>query len=345
MPKISVIIPVYNNAVYLPQCLDSLLSQSFQDYECIIVDDGSNDGSDIICNDYQKKDSRLRVFHINNQGVSHARNFGIEKAKGEWISFIDSDDWIEPNYLSILYEHTDNDIDVIIGNMFFNFGEKQVTKVCSKPLIRKKNFPSFPLATLVPDCGRVDNLYVSMELMSSACNKLTRKSLLDKYQIRFNEQIFLNEDGLFHLNSYIKAKDFMIIDIPLYHYRIRSNSSNNRYLPDVHEQNLVVKKAFSNLSDDIPDDIRGPFMSLCAYRMYLNTMALWIEHPHNGHNIVKKVSLLYEELKTGIYDVYVIPHYLSLLKKFELKALHSHCCLILLLMVKIRQLKNRFSLY
>lgn len=344
MPKISVIIPVYNNAAYLPQCLDSLLSQSFQDYECIIVDDGSNDGSDNICDNYQKRDSRLRVFHIKNQGVSHARNVGIEKAKGEWISFVDSDDWIEPHYLSTLYEHADSDTDVVIGNLFFNSGEKQVTKVCSKPLLRKKDFSSFPLATLVPDCGRSDGLYVSMELMSSACNKLTRKSLLDNHHIRFNEHIFLNEDGLFHLKSYLKAKDFIIIDIPLYHYRIRTNSSNSRYLPDVHEQNLVVNKAFSALSDDLPDHIIEPFMSLCAYRMYLNTMALWIEHPQNGHNIVKKASLLYEELKTGLYHVSVIPHQLSVLKKIELKALHSHYCLLLLLIVKIRQLRNRFSL-
>ena len=163
MPKISVIIPVYNNAVYLPQCLNSLLSQSFQDFEGVIVDDGSNDGSETICDDYQKRDSRLKVIHIKNQGVSHARNVGLDNAKGEWVSFVDSDDWIDPAYLSTLYEQIDNDTDVVIGNLFFNIGEKQIAMVCSKPLIRKNDFPSFPLATLVPDCGRADNLYVSME--------------------------------------------------------------------------------------------------------------------------------------------------------------------------------------
>lgn len=344
MPKISVIIPVYNNAAFLPQCLDSLISQSFLDYECIIVDDGSNDGSDIICDDYQKRDNRLRVFHIKNQGVSHARNVGLEKVKGEWISFVDCDDWIEPNYLSTLYEHADNDTDVVIGNIFFNSGEKQVTKICSKPLLRKKDFPSFPLATLVPDCGRADGLFVSMELLSSACNKLTRKSLLDKYHIRFNEQLFLNEDGLFHLTSYIHARDFKILDIPLYHYRIRPNSANYRYRPDVHEQNLVVDKAFSSFSEELPDDIKVAFKSLCAYRMYLNTTSLWIEHPQNEHNIIKRINMLHEELKTGLYGVSVIPHCLSILKRTELKALQRHWCLILILMSKTRKIKNWLSL-
>ena len=342
-PKISVIIPVYNNVDYLRQCLDSLLSQTYRDFEGIIVDDGSTDGSALICDDYQKKDSRLRVFHIQNQGVSHARNVGIDYAIGEWISFVDSDDWIEHDYLSVLYEQTDNDTDVVIGNLFFNNGEKQFRKVCSKPLLRKKDFSSFPLATLVPDCGRADGVYVSMELLSSACNKLTRKALIDNHHIRFNEQLFLNEDGLFHLNNYIKAKDFIILDKPLYHYRMRPNSSNSRYRPDFHEQNLVVDKAFSVLSEDLPNETRGVFRSLYAYRMYLNTMALWIEHPQNKQNIVKKTSLLREELKTGLYGISLIPKHLSFLKKIEFKALQCHWCLILLLMGKIRRLKYMLS--
>lgn len=340
MPKISVIIPVYNNVDFLPQCLNSLLAQSFQDFEGILVDDGSNDGSETICDDYQKRDSRLKVIHIKNQGVSHARNVGLDNAKGEWVSFVDSDDWIDPAYLSTLYEQIDNDTDVVIGNLFFNIGEKQIAMVCSKPLIRKNDFPSFPLATLVPDCGRADNLYVSMELLSSACNKLTRKSLVEKYHIRFNEQIFLNEDGLFHLNCYIKAKDFIILDTPLYHYRIRLDSSNYKYRPSVHEQDIVVKDAFSVLSDGLPDEIKVAFNSLCAYRLYLNTMSLWIEHSQNKHHTIKKIRLLRDELKTGLYEVPVIPHHLSLSKKIELRALQCHWCTILLFMARIRRFKN-----
>ena len=341
MPKISVIIPVYNNVDYLPQCLDSLLAQSFQDFEGILVDDGSTDGSAIICDEYQKKDSRLKVYHIQNQGVSHARNVGIEKATGEWISFVDSDDWITPDFLATLFGHTDKNTDVVMGSLFFNIGEKEIMRTCSKPCIGKKDFPSYPLATLVPDCSRADGVVVSLELLSSACNKLTRRVLLDTYQIRFNEKMFLNEDGLFHLNCYLKARDFKIIDTPLYHYRIRKNSSNRRYLEDVHNQNAIVGKAFSDLATDLPDDIYRDFISLCSYRMYLNIMALYIEHPQNERSLFYKYRYLDKELDSGLYAISSIPHSLALLKKMEMKALQKHWCMMLLALTKFRQLRNR----
>lgn len=340
MPKISVIIPVYNNVDFLPQCLDSLLAQSFQDYEGILVDDGSTDGSAIICDEYQKKDSRLKVYHIQNQGVSHARNVGIEKATGEWISFVDSDDWMTPDFLATLYGHTDENTDVVMGSLFFNIGEKEIIRTCSKPCIRKKDFPSYPLATLVPDCSRADGLDVSIELLSSACNKLTRRCLLDTYQIRFNEKMFLNEDGLFHLNCCLKAKDFKIIDTPLYHYRIRKNSSNRRYFEDVHNQNVIVGKTFSDLAKDLPDNISRDFISLCSYRMYLNTMALYVEHPQNEKSLFYKWRYLDKELDSGIYAISSIPSSLALLKKMEMKALQMHWCFILLFVARIRRFRD-----
>ena len=340
MPKISVIIPVYNNAAYLPQCLDSLLAQTFRDFECILVDDGSSDGSDVICDDYQKKDDRLKVYHIQNHGVSYARNYGIEVANGEWISFIDSDDWISTDFLSTLYAHTDENTDVIICNMYFNVGENQIQKICSKPLIYKKDYPSFPLATLVPDCSRADGLYVSLELMSSACNKLTRKSLLDANRIRYNEKMYLNEDGLFNLRCYLKAKDFKIIETPLYHYRILMNSSNRRYMPDVHNQNDIVGKAFYDLSKEIPGKIAQDFCSLSSYRLYLNLMSLYIDHPMNELSFIKKMRLLKTYLDADLYHVFSIPRYMAFFKKVELMALQHHCCFVLLLLSKYRSYRN-----
>ena len=345
MAKISVIIPIYNNAAYLPQCLDSLLAQSFQDFEGILVDDGSTDGSATICDDYQQKDSRLKVYHIQNHGVSYARNYGIEKATGDWVSFVDSDDWITTDFLATLYAHTDEDTDVVMGSLYFNIGEKEVTRSCSKPCIRKKEFPSYPLATLVPDCSRADGLYVSLEILSSACNKLTRKSLLDAYNIRFKEKMFLNEDGLFHLMCYLKAKDFKILETPLYHYRIRTNSSNYQYLPNVHSQNVIVSRAFSDLAKELPDHIYRDFISLCSYRMYLNTMALYVEHPQNGQTLFNKRVYLKKELDTRLYTVSSIPPHMSFLKKVEMRALQKHWCMMLLTLAKVRKLKNKMTLF
>lgn len=109
-PKISVIIPVYNTESTLHKCVDSILNQSYEDWELLLIDDGSKDHSAFICDEYAQQDKRIKVFHKENGGVSSARNIGIDNAEGKWITFIDSDDWVERNYLSNLYQNDENDI-------------------------------------------------------------------------------------------------------------------------------------------------------------------------------------------------------------------------------------------
>ena len=111
-PKISVVVPVYNAERFLHKCVDSILSQSFSDLELILVDDGSPDNSGAICDDYARQDSRVKVIHQRNSGVSVARNRGIQEASGDYIGFVDSDDWIDSEMYAVLYqtakkEHTD----------------------------------------------------------------------------------------------------------------------------------------------------------------------------------------------------------------------------------------------
>lgn len=108
MPQISVIVPVYNAERYLHRCVDSILSQTFSNFELLLINDGSKDSSGAICDEYAAKDPRVRVFHKENGGVSSARNLGLDNACGEWIAFVDSDDWISENYLeSMLVFDTD----------------------------------------------------------------------------------------------------------------------------------------------------------------------------------------------------------------------------------------------
>ena len=102
VPKISIIVPVYKVEQYLYRCLDSIVAQTFTDWECLLIDDGSPDDSGAICDEYAEKDSRFRVIHQKNSGVSAARNAGLAVARGEWIGFVDSDDWIEPDFCKTL---------------------------------------------------------------------------------------------------------------------------------------------------------------------------------------------------------------------------------------------------
>ena len=114
-PTISVIVPVYNAEKYLPRCIESVLAQTFVDWEMLLIDDGSTDASGSICDEYAAKDERIRVFHKENGGVSSARNLGLDNAQGEWITFVDSDDYIEENYLKSFEGNLDADL--VVGNI------------------------------------------------------------------------------------------------------------------------------------------------------------------------------------------------------------------------------------
>lgn len=103
-PRLSVVVPVYNTEKYLHRCVNSILAQTFTDFELLLIDDGSKDSSGVICDDYVARDSRVRVFHKENGGVSSARNLGLEHSQGEWIVFVDSDDWIETTMFELMYE-------------------------------------------------------------------------------------------------------------------------------------------------------------------------------------------------------------------------------------------------
>ncbi|MDR0422523.1 MAG: glycosyltransferase, partial [Proteiniphilum sp.] len=116
-PMISVIVPVYNVEKYLRKCLESILAQTYTSFELLLVNDGSTDGSGQICDEYAQKDSRVQVFHQENKGVSRARNLGLERAKGKWVAFIDSDDWVDSTYLEHLLEG-DEDVELrVMGLM------------------------------------------------------------------------------------------------------------------------------------------------------------------------------------------------------------------------------------
>ena len=114
---ISVIIPLYNTGRYIGECLDSILAQSYGDYECIVVDDGSTDDGGRIADSFALRDSRFKIYHTDNRGVSAARNLGLEKARGEFVVFVDSDDTVENSYLASLINNYEKDIDLVVSGI------------------------------------------------------------------------------------------------------------------------------------------------------------------------------------------------------------------------------------
>lgn len=342
MPKISIIIPAYNAEEHIINCLESINKQTFTDFEVIIVDDGSKDNTANLCTEHNKSDPRFRLIRQANGGVSSARNFGLKKAKGEWVTFIDADDWIEPNTFDVLNSHISENIDIVMGGFFFNRGIKETISLCSPTLIHKKDFPSFPLALMVPDASKVDGIMVSVEQICAACGKLTRKELLEKHDICFDENLKLNEDGHFHLRCFLKARDVVIINTPLYHYRITSSSANFRYRPNIHEENLKWAEAFGKIAKELPKEIQSDFLSLSAYRMYRNLMSLNIENANNHISISTRCKQLSKLLQSSVYNVLPLSFSLPILKKIEYYLLKKKLSAFLLLVFWMKLSIKRF---
>lgn len=204
---ISIIIPVYNVKLYLDKCLQSVANQYFRDWECILVDDGSTDGSSLICDKWENSDSRFVTVHQANAGVSNARNVGIEIARGEFITFIDSDDWVDENYLSTLINH---DADLIVCGLVKEYNSKQEIMQPSFSTtfpVNPKNVVSFT------DLNKKSLLYGPM-------GKLYKTSIVDNERIRFPQGISYGEDLLFNYSYLQFVHTIAQVSASPYHYRI-----------------------------------------------------------------------------------------------------------------------------
>ncbi len=204
---ISIIVPVYNAEAYLSTCVDSIIHQTHQEFELILINDGSTDNSKTICDNYQKKDNRIKVFHIDNQGVSHARNVGLSYAQGEFITFIDCDDYVDPDYLESYIQHKEYDC-VVGGHLTF-------------PSIRKVFHNDFVFNT--SDSNNGLNNYVP-RLDGSCWGKLYHHSIIQEHHIRFNEGMRFSEDTDFCLHYLRYAHTIKTITNTGYHYRILPNN-------------------------------------------------------------------------------------------------------------------------
>ncbi len=188
IPRISVIVPVYNVEALLPRCVDSLLNQEFTDYEVLLIDDGSTDRSGRICDEYKEKDVRIRVIHKHNEGVSRTRNRGIDEAKGEWITFVDSDDYVTPGYLSDLYACVGTGIELVIQSL------KHIRE--SGEMLYDYNLPKEKKVYATNDFAvMVKEQYVAQR--GYTVSKLFKRQILDDLSIRFDPSIRFSEDWVF----------------------------------------------------------------------------------------------------------------------------------------------------
>lgn len=227
---ISVIIPVYNSEKYLHKCIDSVLSQTYQDFELILVNDGSTDKSGAICDEYALKDERVKVFHKENGGVSDARNRGIDNAKGEWIVFIDSDDWVNKNYLKELIEDIkEKDVDFVIHGDLGNSNIYNTLKNEEKVVLMFNKHDVF------------ENLKISRN--GYPVSKIYRLDIVNRFFIRFPLGINLHEDTMFVMQYTSKCNKILYRNKLNYIYQDNIDGSlSNQAKLDFKSSSLALKR-------------------------------------------------------------------------------------------------------
>lgn len=256
-PLISVIVPVYNVEAWLPRCVDSILSQTYEKLEILLVDDGSTDDSGLICEEYAKKDTRIRVIHKENGGLSSARNAGLDAASGEYIGFVDSDDWIEPEmYAEMLALMEQNHAQLVCAGRYDvdgGTGEKTVG-LCPK---RQEQVSGEELA------GRI---FLWDHCDSSACDKLYRRELFDG--IRYPEGKTC-EDIPVTYRLALKAQRAVLCNKPFYNYYHRSGS--------ISKGAGITEKTFhySQHTAVILEDIRRNHPNIAAQAEFLRVHSLY----------------------------------------------------------------------
>jgi len=232
MVKVSIIVPIYKVEDYLVRCLDSLVNQSFEDIEIILVDDGSPDNCPIICDEYAQKDNRIVVIHKQNGGVSAARNSGIEVAKGKYITFCDSDDYVDNDFVKTLVETIEKEnTDSVSSNL--HYLSKKYEPIKTNEITRY---------LLDSDDAKKDFLINKAKFKAgvwSVYNYIFKKDIIDKYNIRFNTKHSYSEDLDFVLKYHMHANSTAWIKSEIYFYEdIRNGSEMNRSLSKIRLEDM-----------------------------------------------------------------------------------------------------------
>lgn len=228
---ISVIIPIYNVEQYLPQCINSVLNQTYTKLEIILVDDGSPDNCGKISDEYAQKDSRIKVVHKKNAGLGEARNTGLEVATGEYIYFIDSDDWIEPNMLYTLLEEMENENADFVMCGFKKCAEG-LDPVMDRHTESKQTFSKKQVMEqlLFPMIAQKSDVREDYTINMCVWTNLYKRSIIETHHIRFlSEREYLSEDICFNLEYLKYTKHAVLLPDTFYCYRYNPMSLTSRY--------------------------------------------------------------------------------------------------------------------
>ena len=309
MPKVSIIVPIYNTEQYLTECIESILAQTYKDFELLLINDGSSDNSGKICNKYAQQDSRVIVVHKENSGANYARKTGVNISKGEWITFVDSDDIISSDYLKILTSHISESSDIIIGQ------------------IKDHNY--------VPGLYTINEYRIDLLKGKYPCpyTKLYKSTLFTERIFNTPREIVIGEDQLMNIRlSFGTNKSVLVLQDVIYKYRIRSNSIFHSHNHSYNYSNLF----FSLYLKAIPSEfyeIYSDYIFLFAYNYWSDFCGYKYRIPLEWQNYEITKYVIEQSSRKG-----------NLLKKYDLRLIKSNNIITRVILILLKKLNNRFRL-
>lgn len=334
---ISIIVPVYKVESFICQCVDSILAQTYRDLEIILVDDGSPDNCPAICDAYAHKDSRVKVVHKENGGLMSARQAGINAATGDYVGFVDGDDWIEPDmYASLADAAYKYNADMVFCEFNFAYADRVnlSEQKFSKPFYSKKELENeiYPVMLF-------DGAFYSFGVSPSCWSKLFKKNLLQENLLKVDQSITIGEDAAFTYPCIIGAESAAYVNKHLYNYRINPKSMTNAYSSNMENIILIpyyaLKKAFGSSDYDFSAQLN-------YYLIYLVNGIIRNEaKAGNGRSLKDTKSVLHKFLKNKdvcaaakSLDYSLLPFHTKVVAKCLAKGWGSLLCLYILLLKK-----------
>ncbi len=314
---ISIIVPIYNVEKYLVKCIDSIISQNYTNIEIILVNDGSSDDSGIICDEYARKDNRIRVIHKINSGISDARNVAIDKALGEYYTFIDSDDYVDVEYISTLYKNLlDNHSDISIGGYDTFYGKTD----------KKQSFDN--IVKVYDNRGALENMLYQKNIYTSAWGKLYNKRLFAN--IRYPSGKNCEDLGTTYKLIYA-ANKISTITNPIYHYYYRLNGLSKAQFNITRMDGLVFAREILNSVESLGHGTRKAAIN----RLFMEAIYILVTIYKNRANYINEYSecknlireyrqiVLFDSNSRVIYRIYALVSYIGisgLCKAYSFKA-------------------------
>lgn len=294
-PLISIIIPVYNTKEFLTKCVHSLLLQTVHSFEMILIDDGSTDGSSQLCDELALEDNRIIVIHSVNRGASYARNKGLEIAKGDYIAFVDSDDWVTIDYLdSLLRQYDQQNIDLSI------VGYKVVTGEESN---LPNAFKEHPFIEIISSEEALVNIFKSDRYKGYLWNKLFKTEMIRKYHLKFDSEIKIWEDLLFCCQYLMNTNQVSISNKTCYLYVSRKGSATSLRNDANEKTKLIAAKKIAELDihvADFVDETKKRLIIEYIYFILIREFKNGIFNPQHVSDILHEINRINRNLKLSL---------------------------------------------